>query len=326
MEAGSASSIGGVFGSLDAMAMKYRRAAGARSVHRFRSTMVSRLEFEATSRTMRMLLRAVAACAVVVPLPAHPAPAPERISSVAVEGTVFRVQLTSGRVLAGPELVGATLTLMSSGAATPRKVFIEAVVTDPQDPDHETLLYHFLAVDSATQQRTELCGPNADGERWGFPVRGQWDAEGRHLSDAGYTLTCSDGAQGKCVRFGYKPWKTLADGTRLDSFHQTCIRMVTANYCGDRRTTRDGMLIDFYDTAGIQIPDPKAASAGVRFEAAWNPAGALCVAHTRVPEHVTLEQLGKECPRLAGHLGDTDCTEAIARHLPGPALMYNQSR
>jgi hypothetical protein len=275
---------------------------------------------------VRVIPLAVLAWVGLAAMPARSAPEPERIAGVDVQGTVFRVRLTSGRELSGAELVGATLSLVEAEHAAPRKVLIESAVIDPLDPDHETLLYHFLAVDPATQQKEELCGPNPDGERWGFPVRGQWDAEGRHISDAGYTLTCSDGAQGKCVRFGYKPWKTLANGTKLDAYHQACVRLVTANYCGDRRTTRDGMLIDIYDPIGIQEPDPKADAAGVRFEAAWSPAGALCVAHTRVPENITLEQLAKQCPRLVGHLGDEACTEAIAGHLPGPVLMYNRSR
>lgn len=251
---------------------------------------------------------------------------PDRIASVAVDGTIFRVELVSGKVLSGPDLVGATLSLSHSAGTAQQMIKIESVKTDPMDPDHETLLYHFLAVDSSNGQTTELCELNADGERWGFPVRGQWDTEGRHISDAGYTLTCSDGAQGKCVRFGYKPWKTLANGTRLDAYHQACVRLVRADYCGGHGTTRTGMLIDIYDTVGINAPDPKASAAGVRFEAGWNTAGAVCVAHTRVPENVTLDALAKECPRLMGHLGQTACTFEKASRSPERVLLYNGSR
>jgi len=255
-----------------------------------------------------------------------PAAFQDRIAGVDVEGTVIAIRLKSGRALRGIDLKGATLTLTTSAHAAPQKIQIESIKPDPTDPDHELMLYHFLAVDPATHETQELCGPNADGERWGFPVRGQWDEDGRHTSDSGYTLTCSDGAQGKCVRFGYKPWKTLANGTRLAPFHQACIHMITANYCGDRRTTRDGMAIDLFDSAGIQSPDTDAEASGMTFEAAWGPDGALCVAHTRVPENVSLEQLARECPRLVGHLGSSACTEEIARHLAVPALMYNRSR
>jgi ADYC domain-containing protein len=284
---------------------------------------------DATRRKLSML-RTISAVtlltAVVLSTNAYGQAVPDRIANVDVDGTVFRVRMASGKVLSGPDLVGATLSLREPGNAEPRKFFIESVAPDPMDPDHEVLLYHVFAVDPATQQKEELCGPNAQGERWAFPVRGRWDIEGRHITDAGYTLTCSDGAQGKCVRFGYKPWKTLANGVRLDTYHQACIRLVRADYCGGHGTTRDGMLIDIYDTIGIQELDPQSEAAGVRFEAAWSPAGAVCVAHTRVPENITLDQLAKECPRLVGRLGEEACTEERARHLPAPVLLYNRSR
>jgi len=271
------------------------------------------------------ILRAVCLVMGLIAAASYGQAVPDRIASVDVEGTVFRVQLVSGKVLSGTDLVGATLSLSQSGDTT-QEVKIESVKIDPMDPVHETLLYHFLAVDRVNGQTTELCELNADGERWGFPVRGQWDAEGRHISDAGYTLTCSDGAQGKCVRFGYKPWKTLANGIRLEPYHQACVRLVRADYCGGHGTTRNGMLIDIYDSIGINAPDPKASAAGVRFEAAWNPVGAVCVAHTRVPENVTLDQLAKECPRLIGHLGPTACSAEQVKGSPEPALLYNGSR
>jgi hypothetical protein len=247
---------------------------------------------------------------------------PDRIASLEVEGTTFRIQLVSGKVLSGADLVGATLSLTQEGAGL-RKVKIESIQPDPLDVDHEVLLYHLLAVDSATGETSELCGPNPQGERWGFPLRGQWDQEGQHFSDAGYTLTCANGAQGKCVRFGYKPWKTLANGVRLANYHQACVRLIRADYCGGRGTTRDGMPITFYDAIGIS-PRTRTGQ-GMRFEAAWTAAGAACVAHTRVPENVTLAQLGTQCPRLLGHLGDRACSEGLAKSFHEPVLLYNLS-
>ena len=147
---------------------------------------------------------------------------------------------------------------------------MKSVETDPLDPDHETLLYHLLAVDSETGRTSELCDPDARGERWAFPLRGQWDAEGRRvLLMQDLRITCADGAQGKCVRFGYKPWKTLPNGVRLEAYHQACIRLVRADYCGGHGTTRNGMLIDIYDNLGINAPDPNPSAVGVRFEAAY---------------------------------------------------------
>jgi hypothetical protein len=42
-------------------------------------------------------------------------------------------------------------------------------------------------------------------------------------------------------------------------------------------------------------------------------AGAVCVAHTPVPENITLQQLSQHCPRLRGRLGEYACTEAGSR-------------
>jgi hypothetical protein len=182
-------------------------------------------------------------------------------------------------------------------------------------------------VDPATGALDELCEPDAKGERWAFPLKGQWDANGRRISDQGFTLTCSAGAQGKCVRFGYKPWKQTPDGIPLADYHQACVRLVRADYCGGQGTTRDGMLIDIYDRLGIQRPADEAERQGLRFEAAWNPEGAVCVAHTRVPENMTLVHLGEVCPRLRGHLGDAECTaDAAASGRLGPVLLFNRSR
>jgi hypothetical protein len=213
------------------------------------------------------------------------------------------------------------------GEPSPRSIKIREIVQDPTDPDGDILLYRISTVDPVTGAPGELCEPDARGERWAFPLKGRWDANGRRISDQGFTLTCSAGAQGKCVRFGYKPWKETPDGFPLADYHQACVRLVLADYCGDQGTTRDGMLIDIYDRLGIQRPADDAEQHRLRFEAAWNPEGAVCVAHTRVPENMTLAHLGDVCPRLRGHLGDAECTaDAAASGRLGPVLLFNRSR
>jgi hypothetical protein len=246
-----------------------------------------------------------------------------KIAGIDVDGTTLKIILTSGEVLSGADLVGATLSL--SEEATVRKVFVENVLIDPLDRDRETVLYHLLAVDSSGNPAGELCQPDVRGERWGFPLRGRWDAEGQRISNDGFTLVCADGAQGKCVRFGYKPWKSI-NGVGLEPYYQACIRLVRADYCGGHGTTRDGMLIDVYDALGINKPDADPEANRLRFEAAWNSHGAVCVAHTRVPENATLDQLAMECSRLAGRLGDSVCTEVDSGRWGTEVLMFNRSR
>jgi ADYC domain len=276
-------------------------------------------------RASRSILNVGGAALIAVGL-TQEAGATVRIDTVEVDGTAFRIGLSNGQMLQGAALEGATLRIVLAGDPVPRSIRIQKIVTDPTDPEGEVLLYRISVVDPVTGALDEVCEPDARGERWAFPLAGQWDANGRRIADKGFTLTCSAGAQGKCVRFGYKPWKERPDGIRLADYHQTCVRVVRADYCG-RGTTRDGMLIDIYDRVGIQRPADDAEQEGLRFEAAWNPEGAVCVAHTRVPENMTLAHLGEVCPRLRGHLGGAECTaEAAASGRFGSALLFNRSR
>ena len=41
-------------------------------------------------------------------------------------------------------------------------------------------------------------------------------------------LTCTGGAQAKCVRFGYRPWETGPDGRPMRGLYNACVRMVRA--------------------------------------------------------------------------------------------------
>jgi hypothetical protein len=278
--------------------------------------------------TQRILIGLAAALVAMTGLPVAEATSParaDRIAGITVAGTALQVSMRSGRVLEGDSLVGATLTLRMSAEADPVTVYIQARQMDAFDPQHEITLYHMLSVDSPTGTRQELCGPDSHGEHWAFPLAGQWDTDGRHQTDSGYTLTCADGAQGKCVRFGYKPWKTLPDGTALAPYHQSCIHLVRAAYCGGAPTTNTGTLIDIYDRVGIQNPDPEPEAAGLHFEAAWNTHGAVCVAHTRVPDNLSISQLPQNCPQLQGRVG-ASCTEDTAGNRGEPVLLFNRSR
>jgi ADYC domain len=254
-------------------------------------------------------------------------PDSNRIRTVKVIGTAFRVILATGKRLEGAELAGATISISLLGEPQPRRIRLARIIPDPTDPEGDVLLYDMRVLDPATGAGTPLCEHIVDGGHWAFPLRGQWDRNGTRISDEGFTLTCAADAQGKCVRFGYKPWRKGPGGVDLAAYHQACVRMVRAAYCGNKGTTRNGMLIDFYDRLGIQhrtdTPDDRA----LPFEAVWNADGALCVAHTRVPEHMTLERLARSCPRLRGRLGKSTCTEAaaLAGRL-GDVLLLNRSR
>ena len=191
------------------------------------------------------------------------------------------------------------------------KVRIDAIAVDPKTPQGDVFLYD-LSVSDAAGGWAPVCAPEADGKPHAIL---------RPAPQGRIAILCTAGALGKCIRFGYRPWAT-AGGRSLEPYWQACARMVRADYCGDEQpTTRDGMLIDLWDEAGVQ---ERAGAEGLSFEAAWAAEGALCVAHPRVPQNVTLETLEKACPRLSGRLGPA-CTPDAARRWGSP-LLFNDSR
>ena len=209
-----------------------------------------------------------------------------------------------GRVLEGQDLAGATISVAFLDEPQPRRIRLSTITPDPMDSQGEVLLYDMQLLDPTTGAATPLCEHDVEGKHWAFPLRGQWDRNGGRISDKGFTLTCAADAQGKCVRFGYKPWKTIGAGISLADYHQACVRMVRADYCGNRGTTKNGMLIDLYDRLGIERQSESTGQDGLRFEAAWNTKGAVCVAHTRVLPNMTIARLARTCPRLRGRLGE----------------------
>jgi hypothetical protein len=233
-------------------------------------------------------------------------------AALEIEGTEF-VLKEQGRTLRSRDLIGSTLDL-GNGLS----VRIASVQQDVDDPD---IWWHRFQVPGENGWQA-LCEPDGQGLSRGFPIAGSFSADGRYESAPGtLSLTCSSGAQGKCVRFGYAPFKYGADGRPLHDHYSACLRMVRADYCGDgRATTRDGTAIDIYDRVGVQQAE---SGADFRFEAGWTADGAVCVHHPRIAEHLDLNSLAQQCPHLRDALGET-CTEAEAGRRG--AILFNRSR
>ena len=238
------------------------------------------------------------------------------LQSIEADRTQFKVTLTDGRELRSPDLVGATLTVAVRGNI--RRMRIDAVETDPGAPQ---VFLHTLSVEAADGSWENICKPGPDGRRQAFPLAGRAHADAtiRPAEQGAFEITCTGGAQGKCVRFGYGAWDA-PQGTSGHDLYNACVRMVRADYSGEGNgTTRDGMLIDLYDRFGIQRSDNDPR---LEFEAGWNKDGAVCVRHVRVKDNVTLDAL-EQLPALRGRIG-TVCTEEFARE--HGAVMFNRSR
>ena len=87
---------------------------------------------------------------------------------------------------------------------------------------------------------------------------------------------------------------TPGTGFHSADLHRACIHMFRADYGGDDHpSTRNGTLVDVSDRFGIQKPE---MPAGLEFEAAWGPDGAVCVAHPRIAANISLEDLAASTP------------------------------
>lgn len=225
-----------------------------------------------------------------------------------VEEAEFVLRLADGRVLRGDDLVGVTLRL-SSGEAR-GDLSVTGVDEDETATGDRIVLYRLSS--TGPGDAADLCRPDIRGRRLGLPLPS---------GDGGFDFVCTSGAAGKCALMGYRPWKH-SDYAPLPELHRACVHMLRADYGGDDRpTTRDGTAVDIYDRFGIQSP---AMRHDMQFEAAWAADGAVCVAHPRIREHVTLAELEERYPRLAGHLGQQACTEDAMRAVPR-ALLFNRS-
>jgi hypothetical protein len=200
-----------------------------------------------------------------------------------------------GNPAVGPGAVIDALT--DDGVA--QRFRIDTVTPDPRDRDGDVWLYGVSVLDPASGQWRPYCMPDIEGRRAAIPIQGSWrsDAAFQPGSDQPaanrVTFACTSGAIGKCVRFGYKPWKTH-DGVALAPYHAACVRMVRADYCGDGRPhTVDGTRIDVWDHLGIQRRDQPADHPEV-FEAAWSPTGAAYLHVPRWSDDV--DDIIKDCP------------------------------
>ncbi|MEP7124017.1 MAG: ADYC domain-containing protein [Byssovorax sp.] len=225
---------------------------------------------------------------------------------------------------AGAEVGPGTVLSAVTEDGAPVTLRVDAVEVDSADAEGDVVLYTVSSLDPADGAYKPYCLPDAHGKRYAIPLSGSWDASRRHLASAGViTFACASGTLAKCVRQGYKPWKTV-NGASLADYHQACVHMMSADYCGDGGAhTREGTAIDVWDRQGLQW---RGTAPEMVLEAAWSPEGAVYVSKARYGQ--TLESLVSECPdRLRGHtaLDTPGLDEAAIRARFPRALLFNAS-
>jgi len=254
------------------------------------------------------------------PAAAQPQQGGGQVLPALIEGTSLVVLRPDGRRVEGKTLVGAVV--VGGDPEGGQGAFrIDRVWTDPDDP--EITLYDLSTRDPQTGAWRPYCAPDSRGVAAGFFLSGSWDARGVHHHDDKFSITCTSGVIGKCVRAGYKPWKTASDGRPMWDYHQACTRMMRADYCGDGVAhTREGTPIEIIDRLG-SAEEP---GSDLAFEACWTPEGASCVARTRLPLW-SLKDVERECPeRLGGRIGDPSACSVATELGKAEVLLVNKSR
>jgi len=229
------------------------------------------------------------------------------------------------------ELVGATL---SGTAETGHAVTLRIDKIVPNDASGAPLFqisYRFRDQPAEDPRWLPLC----KGAEPALALAGQWDLTvgpggGGKVSakKSLLTLACQSSALGKCVTvFSYKPWAKTPLGTSLDELHQSCVRAVRADYCGNGQSnTQKDERINFYDSAGVQHD-----AADWPLEAVWSADGARCVETTRLrraphdprtqrPETDVREYIQRTCPQILH-----PCTDKLpATPSAGDALLFTE--
>lgn len=176
-----------------------------------------------------------------------------------------------GKVLRGDALKGAIFTSTLAAGETVR-FRIDRYVPPPAGGDAHQ---YVVSVAGATDSWEPFCG-GADVAT--VPLKGVWNDAGARQPSKEFTFGCVNGALGKCVVWGYRPWASKAAA----DLHQACTRLVRADYCGTGESfTRDGTEINVVDSLGIQEDD-----LDWEIEAEWTPRGARCVSRPRIPGSV----------------------------------------
>lgn len=206
-------------------------------------------------------------------------------------------------------------------AGAPLRFRIDGVESDPAHPD--VTLYDLSVREVPGAPFGPYCAPDAEGRSRAIPLDGSWDTRGVYHAEPGQiTFACTTGAIGKCVRWGYAPWRAVR-GRSLAEAHRACVRLVRADYCGDGiGHTKDDTQIDVWDVFGVQEREEREGHPEV-FEAAWSPSGAVYLGIPRWSDSPA--EIVAECPdKLRGRTSLDGALDpaAVAAKYP-EALLFN---
>ncbi|TCH99049.1 hypothetical protein EJV46_10940 [Roseococcus sp. SYP-B2431] len=229
----------------------------------------------------------------ILPILLLPASAFAASSPVAVtaEGGDLRAQLPDGRVLRGAELVGVVLPFQGA------ELRVDAARPDDGARAGDVWLYR-LSVRGTDGQWSESCEAGAQAMVFPGPA-------------GAVRLTCSAGAIGTCIRLGYRPWASTAEGVALAPYHRACVNLL-------RSAEDKAARIEVYDRIGIRpAPAPDAV-----FDAGWTVEGPVCLADPGPRANDPQAEIALAIMAMTGRTGRDGCTEDRAAALG--ALVFNR--
>jgi hypothetical protein len=246
----------------------------------------------------------------------------ETLSSVSLVKTKLKGIDQNGRRIKGRHMVGSVF-----GAVMDNGEYLSLRIEDVRATRKKGLrdVKRYLVTYETEETVEPLCGYDDLGDPvYAIPLQGSWNlAEGvpgggSWNDDEGvFTFACEGYVVAKCVLAGYKPWRRALicswDGgcemTDLRNHHQTCTRLLRADYCGDGMPhTVDNVWVNLYDGLGVRV------DAGEwTFEAEWSAGGATCMTSTRLPDVV---------PACFEYLATEDCGDPL--HFYGGSLIFSE--
>lgn len=232
------------------------------------------------------------------------------------------------RSVFGAALVGTILDVQVGNVAY--QFQINRVDVDTQSGFQDIYLYEIVfRNNNPPGPWLNLCTDAKGSPVAAVSIENYWNMKTGARIDAPGTITfaCVNGAIGKCVRWGYRPWamgKTCSGpactSISLKEHHQACTRMVRADYCGKGQPhTVDGTVIDVFDAL---TPPVQSRVTQWPIEAMWRPDGATCVSATRL-KALTADGSFSDCK--GNERSRDDVVECTTNYLVGSALLGNSS-
>jgi hypothetical protein len=198
-------------------------------------------------------------------------------------GSELHVKTAGGEIKSGAEMTKLKVKFDVNEGGVLKKKVVRISHAQPLAPGSDVWVYD-LDLKVGAGEWTPLCLDGAGQRTQAILIGDTWNpatGDRRAADSAAMTYACRGAALAKCIEWGYKPW-SVADGVSLHDFHQTCTRMVRADYCGNGVPhTVNGTQIHVLDDRGVQGADPNVSYA---VEAEWGPDGAVCLnsANTRL--------------------------------------------